>query len=301
MHTSDSVIQTIVERARFLLNMPEVDKYNNAYVVNHLLTAKWAEIISSLNLDSERPVRLRMAFTTAEDQRQYTLPSIVGNVTRLMQVDDESGAITADWVPSGSLHPDGYGWRLNGNSIEFYYTPTEASEWILEYIPSGDGLMHYGTGTLTTSTSVTLAATPTLGRCDRRENAYVGWIFRIIPTSGGMVQERMISEYNAGSRVATLSSALTLGGDSGLTAGQTYTYEVAPPSYSPLMHAVAAKVAMSFGVPVGLSMTDMTKLDIEYRNAMKATRDILSNAIERVPKTMDRQTVDNPETDWGLR
>lgn len=300
MNSTHSIIDTIVERIRFFLNNPSTDKYNNDYVVRHLLNEKWCEVIGALNLNSENPVTLKLEFSLATDEKMYHLPPMVGNIRRVVQYDETTDRIISDWVPENELHPYGFGWRINGSNVfEIDAFPTEEQDWSIEYIPTGDGLMNRGVlAAITSASSVTLPASPVLGLRDRRENAYAGWIIRLIPPDGtSTVQERLIESYDAETRIIVPRIPFTLGATYDIEIGnEDVVYEITPPSYLPLIHAVAAKVAMAFGPSLELSQKKMMMLDVEYQNAIKSVRDLYGNRNERATKGFQRYTLDNPNT-----
>jgi len=301
VNTNHCIIDTIIERVRFMLNTPSTDKYTDDYIVRHLLNEKWCEVIGALNMSSECVVTLKLEFTLDTTKQFYQLPPMVGGIRRVVQYDETTNAVIQDWRPDNDMHPHGFGWRVNGNNVfELSELPAEEQDWSIEYIPTGDGLMHRGTCTITDESTVVLGTTPALGLMDRRENAYAGWILRSIPPNGtSPIQERLVESFNVIDRTLALRLPLTLGSTYDIEEDDNdIIYELSPPSYLPLLHACAAKVAMAFGPAQDLSQKKLMSLDVEYQNAIKSVRDLFGNRIERVPKAFNRYTLDNPN--WGL-
>lgn len=300
MHTSGSILKTIVERTRFLLDRPSTDRYIDDYLVRNVIMPKFVEVMNSIDMSSGELVVLRQSLSLVAGTEYYQLPPNIGSILRLVIRDTASGLVTNDWKPRNENHPDGVGWRLEGNTLAFRPIPQDDTEWELWHLPTGNIELHYATdGAIVNASTITLSAAPALGMLDRNENAYVGQKIRCIPTSGGTIQTRIISQYAATTRTATLRTPLDLSSGNVLAIG-ALTYEIAMYGYQSLWNAIACKAAMFLGIPAGLSQARMRSIDIEYNAAMKAATDFISNRNERVSKHHERATVDHRDDELDL-
>ena len=290
MHTSGSFLMTAMDRARQLVNEPEVDALSDARIMSDAIVPAMTELWSRLILsDAGAPV-LSMDLTVVGNTTHYQLPPAVAEVIRLGK-RDENGRQVRDWRPEGTYSPWGPGWRVERNMIVFEPAQPTPSDWTVDYVPSGDILAHYSSagGTLDAGLDdLTLSATPTLGTLDRRPNAYAGNVLRLIPTSG-VVEERVISAYNASTGVATVYVPFTYA-----TAGSSKAYEIVPWQWSQgVWDAVAARAAIKIATWRRAGDLAMRQLRMEYELARKTAYDLFNHVQNRAPKRYDRNTVDS--------
>lgn len=294
MHTSGSILYTILERIRGYLDTPD-DKYSDSYILNHVVMPEYVNVWSRLALSMENPIVLRHTFTTAEGQQSYQMPPNVQEVWGIYRYDGTTDRKTAQYEPTGGAWaPGGPGWRIEGNTIFFRPVPTSGTRWDLLYMPSGDFLMHYGTGTVSSTTEVVLASSPTLGQLDRRLNGYGGGILRVIKKSDDSVltvEERIVRSYAPDTRTVTVDPALSSYSDT-----DEVLYEVVPVGTQNLSSAVAAAGAMNLGAAMNVSQKQMEFFRRQYLGHRKTIMDNLANINQKRPKHFDRNTEDNPQS-----
>jgi len=134
---------------------------------------------------------------------------------------------------------------------------------------------------------VTLAASPTLGAVDRRENSYIGSVLRLLPASGP-IEERQITEhyYSAGSwyvRARFPFEDITNG---------SVLYEIAPAGSQSLYEAIAAWSAVKIGTNF-LSQAKRDAILLQYKASLKTLGDNLTYMQSRTPAAFERKTSDS--------
>lgn len=149
MHSTGSVILTLTERIRNLLDEPiRESKYDQDYLVRHLIGPSLVDAISRLNNTISCPVINKLTITLDEDQAFYKLPPCVQEVLRLGIVDQE-GDLVADLYPRDRMDWRGQGWRLEGGpgalSLWMENRPASLGSVELWYSSNGDCLPHYST------------------------------------------------------------------------------------------------------------------------------------------------------------
>jgi hypothetical protein len=302
--SSNSLLKTVIERIRGFLDDPDLEaKYSDDYLVRHIIAPSFATIMSRINNSTSSPVLKRLSFPIVSTERYYQLPPCVGEVWRLAILDN-NGYLLQEALPRGMYNVRGSNWQIEGNIISFYPFPDgDYSDLELWYCPSGDYNPIYissGTGhTLSVDKkSITFATStvPTLGSWDRRPNAYVGQIVRLLPSAvTGVVEERMIDSWapsspGASTWVATLRTPFVYAASGTLSAGG---FEIAPEGSEPLYEAMAAGAALKLSSYRKLSGEHFGMVQAQYRDAMKTLLDHYSNVQMRMPKAWERDTVDN--------
>lgn len=298
MHSSGTYHQTMLERIRGSLDLPSVNsKFLDEYIIAHALMPAMVEVINRLNNSQDNPIILRHRISLVKDQEQYVLPPCIGNVLRFAEID-EAGNVTNDYYPGGLYNPVGPGWYIEGNELIVRPFPAAARNVDIWYVSNGDVLTHYATdGTLKSSTEL-LVGTPLLGQMDRRENAYAGQVLRVITED--LIEERIIETYDVTAGEVTVRRPFT-DDLSALWPSETelpVAYEIAPYGSQPLYDAIALRAAMKLGVAANVSERKREQLKEEYRSAIKAIGDNLTNMQQRTGKFIDKATVDNQ--DWWL-
>ncbi len=322
MHSSQSFLQTIIEQIRFYVEDVTTDaKYSNGFLAQNVIQPVTADILARLNLNQDNPIVIRHTIALRENVEYYQLPPTVQEVWRLALLDT-NGNVIRESYPRGAFHPAGPGWSLEGNTLAMRPFPQGGETVQIWYVPNQDVLFHTGTGYLQGDEFV-LAGSPTLGLLDRRHNAYVGCMLRLIPATG-LIQERIIRGYDAVNRVlylrspfdpefaleadssgtlsswsgsSTSSAAFTTSGwsSSGSVGyAQTTLYEIAPPYISALWEAISLGCALKLGIARNIRPEKLQGLEREYKKAMKTIMDNLANLQMRTGKSFDKNTVDNP-------
>lgn len=300
MHESGSFLRSFVERVRSNLDEADIDaRYTDSYIVRYVCGPSLVDVLSRLSNTYSSPVVLSHQITLDEDVRQYPLPPCVQTVLNLRFLDDE-GRVMADLRPRSHFSRLGVGWALAGNAGSLTLTFNEAPEddQVAEilYTPNGDMQSHYGTGTLARvdgTARIELALTPTLGLLDRRENAYAGQVLRILSTSPAPIGERLISRtyYEASKWYAEVDDDFP----SDIADG-SITYEIVPSGDSAFWEATSFWAALKLG---GKHLSDSFRghLTIQYRAAIKTIGDNLTNIQGRMPKSFEKDTLDNDMDD----
>lgn len=310
MHQSRSILLTIIERIRGYLDTTE-DKYSDDYLAQQVVMPEFVNVWSRISLGMQNPIVLRHRITTVQGKQSYQLPPNVGEVWGVYQYGDDD-RIAREFRPrGGEWTPGGPGWRIEGNTLFFRPEPRAGEDWDVLYMPNGDFLMHYGTGTVeaaegsdssSSSSSeaqeldtFTLSSNPVVGLVDYRPQAYAGSMLRIIPASG-VVEERIVREYDPETRVVTVDPAFEY-----RTAGESVDYEIVPMAAQALADSVAASGALRHGVALDVSQKKANMLTMEYRKATKTILDNLNNVNQQLPKHFDKKTHHNPERKiWSL-
>ena len=309
MDSSNSMLKTVIERIRGLLDDPDLEaKYNDDYLVRHIIQPGFATVTSRLNNSGTNAVMQRLAFPLTQNVADYQLPACVGEVLRLCVLDG-SGRALQEAVPRGLFNLRGPNWKVEGNLISFLPFPPENYAYMeLWYIHSGDYSSVYVS---TANASYVLDATkkiatiivntpaPALGSFDRRPGAYVGQMLRLIPTSG-VVEERLIDSWThvSGSTwQATVRTAFV----KATANAQLPAFEISPESNEPLFEAVAAFGAMKMAGYRKISGEHFGIIQAQYRDAMKTLMDHYANIQMRIPKYWEKDTVDNQLTQpWRI-
>lgn len=139
---------------------------------------------------------------------------------------------------------------------------------------------------------MTLSTSPTVGTLDYRENAYCGQTLRILPGGGIRTQEVQIDRHTF-TPATTWKIRTRMPFDPGTTPS-AITYEIAPPGSQSLYEAISVCTAMKLGAARKISESHHQRLVLQYRMALKTIGDNLTNANGRMPRHIDRDTVDNP-------
>lgn len=301
MDPSGSFLLTVVERVRAYLDEPTVDgKYDDDFLVNHIIIPAYVDVISRLNNTASNPIVLFHSFTLDQTQDYYDIPPCVREVLRLVSAS-EDGRILQDHRPRNRMSFEGPRWALENNQIYIPNLHPATASLEMWYVPSANVLpMYYAQASATASTtakvkSLTVGTTPTLGQRDRRNNAYAGQVCRFLFSEDGLSQtyERVIesSTYNSISeleltfRTDLPSEVQTISSD--------LSFEICPPGAMDIAEAVATAAAMKLGVYRGMTNVRSEMLRRQYVAAIKSVGDQVANFQQRDPKRFDNRTADN--------
>lgn len=304
MHATGSFIMTALERIRAYLDSPELDaKYNNDFIVRHILMPAMSEVWSNLQLDADNPIVVRYDQVVTVSQEYYQLPPHVQWVWRISQLD-AGGVLIADAYPRGFFSPQGPGYTIEGNQLAIRPFPSIGQTITIWYVPSGDVGTHYSTtgssfsrandATTGLPVDTVTLGTPAYGWIDKRPNAYAGCVFRLLSASNGVLDEKVISSYNATTGVVVLRGALATAS----APSANSAYEIAPLGTQPLYEAIACKSAMKLGTIMKISGVHNEMLRHQYAAALKALRDIVASMQMRAGHGVDRSTIDNTALGW---
>ena len=311
MDSSGSMLKTVIERVRGFLDDPDLEaKYSDDYILRHIVRPAFASVMSRINNSSQSPVMHRLTFPLDEGVADYQLPPCIGEIWRLC-VMDETGRVLQEAIPRGLYNLRGPNWKVEGNILSFLpYPNADYATMELWYIHSGDFSFAYTTGGVSAFTlnsnkdggSVAISTASTLGEWDKRPSAYVGQMLRILNTSANYpIEERVITGWaplSANNPVwtFTLRKPFTYA-----AAGNLPAFEIAPEGSECLWESVAAASAMKLASYRKLSGEHFGMIQAAYRDAMKTTMDHYSNVQMRMPKSWEKDTVDNQLTQpWRI-
>lgn len=142
------------------------------------------------------------------------------------------------------------------------------------------------------SRRLTLAASPTLGSIDRRENGYLGGMVRVLHASPLPIYSRQIV-----SQEVTPSGAWTVVTDLPFDGGgspNAVPYEVVQAGSQEFVQVLAMRAALHLSVMRRWPESQRRALQVEYLSAMKTAGDRLSYVEGRVGKSFPSETVDRP-------
>lgn len=304
MHPSGSFIDTVLERARALAEEPTADsQYDDNFLVRQVVGPEFSNVMGLVSLGAENPFVMRLQVDVRAGTQYYELPPAVRQVWRLARRID-GDKLVSDFFPRGWAHPLGMGWNLEGRMLSFDPVPTRDETWYVWYIPSVDFTLHKGTGTVQESsanpplwprrTRIKLAASPSVGVLDRRNNAYVGAVLRIIQP-GITWQERLIVAHDASAGKLTVDVRIPFEEANWPGHGGSVNYEIAPVGWQALWDAVAIRTAIRIGTMRNQSEKKLALLEGQFARSIKAIRDQLGNFQGRRGKGFDPNTPDNPD------
>jgi hypothetical protein len=302
------MLKTVLERIRGFLDDPDLEaKYNDDYIVRHVVSPAFASVLSRINNSAVNPVIQRLSFPLYQNQTNYQLPACVGEIWRLC-ITDGVGRVIQEAIPRGVYNLRGPNWTVQGNMISFLpYPNADYTNMELWYVTSGDYKPFYSTGgasqVLAGSldyVTIDVSSVASVGEVDRRVSAYVGQILRVLPTSSsGVVEERVISGWTQLSGTSwKLSVAKPF---TSQVAGSMPPFEVAPEGSENMFEAVAAAGALKLATYRRLSGEHFGMIQAAYRDSMKTVLDHYSNVQMRIPKAWEKDTVDNQLTQpWRI-
>lgn len=296
MHVTNSFLYTVLERMRSYIDLSTVDgKYSDDYCCRHLIIPATVDTISRAMGSSDVPIICQMTLNMVTFQQYYELPPNVQTIIRIGKYDP-NGFLQLDSIPRSRFSPGGPCWSVEGRLLSILPFPIINDTFVVEYIPSGDVGVHYGTDAAVASDNKTLimSNSPVLGFVDRRPNAYVGSILRILPDSGP-VQERVITAHSVITTAGTVTVREAF--SPSLANTSNVKYEIAPLGDQAFYECVGLAAARKLAISARLSQTTMEMMRTEYLGARKTFRDRVSATQGRIGRFFDRNTVDNPDNE----
>lgn len=289
-----SWLQECVDRVRLLAQEPANNAQStNDELVRHYIYPSTGDVYNRCFMGRDNLILLEYDVDFISTTRYYKLPPNIRHLWRIVRYNTDNEIID-EFEPRNSRDWYGPGWRLNGDTIELRpkFWKTTAETWKIIYSPSGDVLFHEGDGTegnTSDDITFTLDSAPTLGRLDKRENAYAGCVLRIL--DGTEYQERLITAYDPQTRTATVRLAF----DPVLNTG-TIQYEIVPPPGTAQFYdAVALRSILRLMSAKRASPADLRNYQREYLSSLKALNDTLRFQQARTPLKFERRTVDSPD------
>lgn len=324
MDSTGSFLMTVLERIRGYLDADESEKYADDYIVAHVIGPSMVDVLARINMNMDNPVLMRYSITLVTNQQYYQLPPCIQEVWKICIIDTGGRVITEE-VPRGCHSPRGFNWQIEANTLSIMPFPTGGVAFDVWYTSNGDIRPHYSTGggALDSTLSVLTLGTAALGQVDRRSGSYAGQILRLLPSSPGCIEERVIASHNPVAGTVTVRLPFTnvqwKGAWSGATAyvvndivtlssvqyvcilahtnhtpaNATYwrvntPYEIAPLGSEALYDAIASRSALKLGTFRNISQSKEKSLTREYLSAIKTITDNLANLQARTGKSFNR-------------
>lgn len=316
MHPSGSMYLYAIEMTRAYVNEVAADaKFDNLYLSRFFLHQACADVLQRVVMSDQVMPIVRHRFTVVAGQEHYPLPPHMGQIVRVAIID-ANGIIQQEAMPRGQFNPSGPGWSIEGSTLVARPFPigTDAQDCDVWFIPNANVSPHYadggGTngyanayGTMGSSTTFTLAATPIIGDLDLRAACYSGYVLRVLSSADHtLIEERLVASYDNTTRIATVRSAFSqvVAVTNPL---KKLVYEIVPIWSLAAWDTIALNAAMRIAVARNLSGEKKAALKEMYATSLKTLRDGFSNAQGRTGKSFDRLTVDNSdlaEANWPL-
>jgi len=288
---------TILGIARKTTDEPAVNaKYTDADILA-LTSDTWVQLWTDLNLTVEAPIIVRLDINVVSGTTHYSLPSVVGEIIRIAKVVADTGLLEFEMWPQSMYNPAGDGFHIEANTVVFTPTWKDSHTLRIEYIPSGEVTFHEGLGTLDSTTtfqmdSMWTGGSPSssfAGTFDNRDNAYAGYLLRI-KSGGSSWAERVISAYDEGTGIATISVPET--GLSSAPGDNSYVYEVVPAFGKLVTHVLGLMVGRTILMREGNSKR-YNLLTQEYKEKVRALRIKLRSMESRRADRFEGDVIEN--------
>lgn len=275
-------------------------------VMLEMIEASIRELFADVLINAENQLVIRYDLVTVADQQEYMLPPNVGQILRVAKIDTTTDRQEWEVRPSTVWDPQAYGWTIEGNMLRFTQKDLWSDEPTLriEYIPNGDIKPHLATvadvstDIDATGTIITLPATVTDGTLDTRENAYGGYIMRVLSASeaaSNFEQLSMVKSYDRLTRQITLYRPLSPVPSTG-----TMVYELAPVMPTIFEDVLSLHVARQMATSEGNDKRHRI-LTQRYIEAARAFRIFMTKVQAREATRYDNRGYDNTDLRyyWG--
>lgn len=212
-----------------------------------LIRGSYGRVMQDVNGLGQNPLIVRFDVTVTSTQRTYLLPPNIGQIIAFGKVNTTTDEFYECILPQSRLNPSGPGVTFEGPLVRF--EPNWGVDETLRvlYIPNGDCALHLGTFLSTdddvTTTTIPVSTSPSEGYFDRRPNAYLGSMFRLLSClddtdvsvspigySYFPVQERPITGVVAETALITVDTELDFDPSADMDGADpfTFTYEIVP-------------------------------------------------------------------------
>ena len=196
MDATGGFIQTVIDRTRAYLDDPSLDaKYDDNFLVKHVISPMFASIASRINNSTSNPISVWIPFPLTESTEYYSLPPCVGEVWR-MAIRNDDNYVSREAMPRTEWHYRGPNWKVEGNMIVFSPKPDmDYPEIELQFMHSGE-VMPFRTSATLLGAPAGVAITGTAGQFSCTSTTLiVGQAITITGTYGGTGS---ISNYSSG-------------------------------------------------------------------------------------------------------
>ena len=277
----NSFIDRAIEMVRLYTDEPSISaKYSEAVLIT-MLQHCWAQVAADLKRVGSAPVVCETTLTIASGTTHYTLPASVGKLIGLYELSTD-GLPILDEAPRGLWNIYGWNVRQMHNALVFNPTPDESRDLVARWIPSERVQFHEGTASAATASTISLDTTPSKGTYDKRENAFVGCVLRMLD-GNAEGEERIIT--STASDVATVKPDWT-------TTPSTDSYEICPSLDLILDDVVAWRLAARI-IAIQGDRSRYETIVREYQSALRAARLEAAYLEMRVGQRCMDDTADN--------
>lgn len=288
-------LSNLVDKIRRWVDLPSTNaRYSQARMLEQIQQSV-RELFADPNITGARRMLVRYTVQLVADQQEYTLPPQVGQVVSVAFLDT-NGNPTSVQMPYG--HP-GVSFQqcywIEGNILKLRYPYSWSSSDRLQviYKPSGSIMPVMATASAVAGdgTTVTFPATMTDGTLDVRENAYAGYVLRVVSaTTNGYKQVAGVASWNNTTRIATLVRPL-----SPVPSG-TVVVELVPVFYELFVDVLALHVARSLAAS-DVKADRFKVLTQRYIEAARALRLAMTKPQTYSASRLDGRSAENE--DWA--
>lgn len=307
---STGQLRGAIAQIRLFLDDPSVRvKYSDTKILD-LMNESYQEILRDVYAMALNKLTMKFPITFTDGTDYYQLPPTVGEVIGITYTNDY-GSTEVDLLPRPWGSPYEFGWKVEAGG-RLYVKPTLGLGWPntldLEYVPSGDVVMHVGRIDKTTATTTKIymgeVASPTVvGSIDRRPHAYKGCYLSLFAHENTAqkpagydrypIQQRIISTWDVASGETVVDPAFDFDPSTLNDAGSLYSlYEVYPMEAQLVMPAVIRHVARNIAI-IEDRMTKAKGMERLYAEAKRSVALAWASAQSRRNTRMSNQVRDN--------
>jgi len=299
----NSHLHMVLEKTKTIIRdiAKELD-YSDDFIFRHGIVPEYSRVMSRVQNTSSDYIINKYNLITVANQQYYDLPASIGEIIRIVILEAD-GRISKEIMPRNQFSTRGPNWSLEGNSLSIRPYPQTAQTYEIWYISTNDVKPHYAEDGSLAADGLSLDLTNNawssnaLGDLDRRRDIYVGSTIRII-NSIGIIEEKIINGYTETSRRVNFRSVCVNSAGFGST---SVVYEVVPAHFGAVVEAVSQGAAMNLLVGARrVTKAQHAMLMINFKSAMKTAMDYFTFMQNRVPKSYEKDTVDNRNRYGGL-
>lgn len=287
MHSTGSYIKSSLELLATWFHQESGEgPFVDERMVRLFIQPAMVEAFSRINLNRKDKIMVRFPITLVSGTKHYSLPPYIQHIWQLT-TDDSQGNPYRDHRPRGVLNPCGFGWRIEASTLVLENDPTAGGNISLLISPGGNLWCHYSDdgGEIVTTTTFNLDTAPDLGIYDKRTNAFVGQIIRVLGTNTW--EERVITSQSG--------STVTVSVPFENSVGAGLRYEIVPQGSAQLWGLVAPIAAEKWAISMNTPAKLLQRYSLETVQAFKTAHDELNSLMARTGTSFDNQTLDNAE------
>lgn len=305
---SQGYLRNTITEVRLLLDSPTArTKYTDSNLLDKI-TEAFGEITRDLYNNAQKKPLSYVDIAFVEGTEYYAIPPTVSEIRRIVQFYDDGVRIKDEFNPRHFYSIFGPGMMLDSNHRIWIPGKDVTGTFRLYYYPSGDFIPHVGridkaTGSTSGFTMKTASPSMILGDMDRRPNAYIGSLIRILQhESAGQIpagysfypiQERPVQTFNNLTGALTVKPDLDFDLSTLSDVGSLYSvYEVVPLDSGFMWPFVARYVARTLCLVEGKTRqaTGLQRLQDEAKRSLYLS---WANAWTRTPDVFETETVDD--------